>query len=834
MKIHISKYQYKDKVRAKTANQLLIDLMTSTKDISISEFIQEILNFKMFIPAYLNTPFIDTSTYNIINDTYNNLILSEDELNNISINLDKHSQYRYKDIIFTKSFLKLIKPNKPFILNHRFCWTNQQIFIINILNKNLIEKAKQIGLAFWYQPIYPENSYNLIFVTDQLITDYRVAYLINQSLHHYLSNPSTLERSDLSSYYYGTSSQLIHSGYKSINNHLDLNLLLRNIQNDLFKKDSNVILDFVLNFDAKVRLRHCKLKKERVFHMFSANNPSFFNKDIYYTEFDNIGFSFYNKPNESKLNKVVTTNQINNADWVILNFPLEKEQTNIPLKSAQYCCKLLNDFLNSKVSPYEIDLIISNIRYFKFGLREAFSLFPYKEKILYSLSHFNKRLPCKLCKYFNQCTSNTDLFSHLLSLDQNIYSNNDYINDLPLNKLKPIFDTDKHILINNLDPRIIPEYKNNSIRFSSYIPYEGLYLDKDNVKDDNLVKLSLNNELVNIHNQYMPFVTKQLKPDYIYLDDSFLFSNLIKIFKIPDNLSNVKNCLLSNSFLSLSIKDKILNLFNQIESIKKLDIINVKFNQNEINTIISILKENNYHYYWNYLFRSDNTYLFKEFNMYSLSSYDIYYFYFNLDMFDFSAKFIINTTLFNKELWNKIIKDCDYQYNIGSLNNIYIHPKYSFSYSQLKKLKALKYSNELNYIKNFINDKSIIVTHKDCINLFLQEFNRISLTNYFGSPNKVNLNNLVIIGTPRMKEVYYYSLALLMGESINNLNKATFGSFKSVYKGVRFPFRSYSLQILNEIMFSQIESEFRKIISSPCDDVHIFSNFIFPGAKIVW
>ena len=76
MKIHISKYQYKDKVRAKTANQLLIDLMTSTKDISISEFIQEILNFKMFIPAYLNTPFIDTSTYNIINDTYNNLIFS--------------------------------------------------------------------------------------------------------------------------------------------------------------------------------------------------------------------------------------------------------------------------------------------------------------------------------------------------------------------------------------------------------------------------------------------------------------------------------------------------------------------------------------------------------------------------------------------------------------------------------------------------------------------------------------------------------------------------------------------------------------------------------------
>ena len=102
-KMHLTKQSYVTKARARSVNQLIIDLLSSNIEITINELIKHIISGKIFIPAYLNTNFYDITTYNVISDTVQDLTLSEQELNDINVNLDKHSQYIYKDITFTKA-----------------------------------------------------------------------------------------------------------------------------------------------------------------------------------------------------------------------------------------------------------------------------------------------------------------------------------------------------------------------------------------------------------------------------------------------------------------------------------------------------------------------------------------------------------------------------------------------------------------------------------------------------------------------------------------------------------------------------------------------------------
>lgn len=837
MKVHISTYRYPTKARAKTAGKLICDLLSSCQDVSINMIIQNILSQKVIIPAELSTYFYDINSYNLLNDSISNLILSVDELNDIVNCLNKHSQYVYKDINFSKSLLNLIQPNSPFIINHRFCWTSQSLFIINIHDFNLITKAKSIGLAFWYQPIYPENSYNLVFITEK-ITDYRIAYLINQSLNHYLDNISTIDNSDLSSYFYGCLSS--HSGFKSINTKLDINKLLRNIQQDFFKLDPQFVLDYVTNFEAKVRLRHCKLKLERVFHLFASHKPEYFlEKDNpYYTEFSDLGFMFLHRSIESKLEKIITASQVTAFPYVDLNFSIDPKYINIPLKSARRCCALLNDFMSKNVSQEDIDLIISNIRYLKFGVREALNLIS-KEKVFWSLSHFNKRISCDKCIYKNNCSSQLDLYSHLLSLEHEYTANLNYLNNCIdksnthyLSVYADFLKSNNHILINNADLSAKFIKADDSITFSNILPYDDIILDSGNMDFVDIPHVSK----ITTYNSYMPYLIPKMRPKYVYLDDSFIFSALIKVFKLPGtaDIITVKNCLLTSD-LSLSVKDKILLVFNQIANISRLTKLAVNFTDEETNDIVSILKAQKFHYIWYYLWQNKSVFLFKELNLYSPGLYTVYYFYFNQDIFDYPTKFIINSS-FDYSFWQQF--NVEYQEVRFKLDNVYLHPQYSFSYSQMKAIKHFDTSEEYRYIKKFISDRDVIITHKSMFEYLVQNgFIRVSSNIYLGCNRIKNLNNnLAIIGTPRLKEVYYFALALLAGESLDKLKCAKFGSYKLVYKGTSFPFRSYSLPILNNLMCMQIEAELRKLITCAGDGftVNIFSSFYLPGSQVIW
>lgn len=843
-KIHLSKQSYVTKVRARSINQLTIDLLTSNIEITINELIKYILSGKIFIPAYLNTNFYDVTTYNVISDTIQDLTLSEQELDNINTNLNKHSQFIYKDITFTKALLQLIQPNRPFTINHPFCWSSQSIFIVTITNKELIDKAKEIGLAFWYQPIYPENSYNLIFVLNGAVTDYRIAYMINQALNYYFNNSSTLNNSNLSRYFYGSTS--VHSGFKNINIKLDVYKLMRNIQINLLMIAPNMILDFTTNFEAKVRLRHSKLVKERTFQLFAMNNPSFFKEkdNPYYVEYVNQGFMFLHRPIEAKLTKLISARQVKNYPIIDLYAPLNKDMINVPLKLAKQYCSLLNDLIEHplKLSQEEINLIISNIRFFKFGIREILANSDIKEKILWTLSHYNQCIDCSRCKY--KCGSNTDLYSFVRSLDNRYIENNQQtnlvdINDIDIDKIK--IESNKKILINNVNLKLPYTYKSKSLIVTNDISYEDAAIIQDNEKGIILNDLNLNVDKLTITNSYLPYVTKYYKPDYIYLDDSFLFSSLIKVFQIPKDVISVKNFLLSNPELSLQLKDKVLTMFNQITQLKRIDKCSVNFTFEEVNTIVSLLKERNMHYYWYYLFQHDKpVYFFKELNLYSSSTYNLYYFYFNIDLFDYPCKFII-TTFFDKSLWkflNNIKSEVEYQEIKSKLDNVIIHPQYSFSYSQLMSIKSFKMSKEYKYIKRYLGDRDVIITHKSMIERFINDgLIRISPSIYFGSQKAYSLNNDVkIIGTPRLKEVYYFALALLLNVPMDELKKAKFGSYNITYKGVSFPFRAYSLSMLNELMCIQIESEFRRLITNIGNGflVDVFTSFYVPGVKIQW
>lgn len=843
-KIHLSKQSYVTKVRARSVNQLTIDLLTSNIEITINELIKYILSGKIFIPAYLNTNFYDVTTYNAISDTIQDLTLSKQELDNINTNLNKHSQFIYKDITFTKALLQLIQPNRPFTINHPFCWSSQSIFIVTITNKELIDKAKEIGLAFWYQPIYPENSYNLIFVLNEAVTDYRIAYMINQALNYYFNNSSTLNNSNLSRYFYGSTN--IHSGFKNVNIKLDVYKLMRNIQINLLTIAPNMILDFTTNFEAKVRLRHSKLVKERTFQLFAMNNPSFFKEkdNPYYVEYVNQGFMFLNRPIEAKLTKSISAKQVKNYPIIDLYVPLNKDMINVSLKLAKQYCSLLNDLIEHplKLSQEEIDLIISNIRFFKFGIREILANSNIKEKILWTLSHYNQCIDCSYCKY--KCGSNTDLYSFVRSLDNRYIENNQQtnlvdINNIDIDKIK--IESNKKILINNVDLALPYTYKSKSLIVTNDISYEDTAIIQDNGKGIILNDLNLNIDKLTITNSYLPYVTKYYKPDYIYLDDSFLFSSLIKVFQVPKDVISVKNFLLSSSGLSLQLKDKVLTMFNQITQLKRIDKCSVNFTFEEVNVIVSLLKERNVHYYWYYLFQHDKpVYFFKELNLYSSSTYNLYYFYFNIDLFDYPCKFII-TTFFDKSLWkflDNIKNEVEYQEIKSKLDNVIIHPQYSFSYSQLMSIKNFRMSKEYKYVKQYLGDRDVIITHKSMIEQFINNgLIRISPSIYFGSQKAYPLNNDVkIIGTPRLKEVYYFALALLLNMPIDELSKAKFGSYNITYKGVSFPFRAYSLSMLNELMCIQIESEFRRLITSIGNGflVDVFTSFYIPGVKIQW
>lgn len=842
MKVHITKYSYPNKVRAKIASKLIIDLLTSNQDLPINEIINNILDKKIIIPANLSTCFYDINSYNILNDTINSLVLSEHEINNINEHLNNVSVYQYKDINFSKALLKIIIPNKPFIINHRFCWSNQSLFIINIKSLDLIKKAKDIGLAFWYQPLYPEDSYNLMFVTE-LIDDYRIAYLLNQALNYYFDNSSNLSNSDLSSYFYGVKDK--HSGFKNINTKLDINKLLRNIQSELFKIDSNMISDIITNFEAKIRLRHCKLILERTFHLFACHNPRYFieKNNPYYKEFSNLGFMFIHQQNESKLEKVFTAQQVKQLPIVNLNFKLDNKSIQVPLKSAKHCCQLLADLLSKESScvQEDIDLIVSNIRYLKFGIRELLSSCTLKHKIFWSLSHYNYRISCDKCKYKDNCTSITDLYSHLLSLDKEYINNTDYEKFLvnkSINVQQYFHDilqqSFNNILINNADPILHTPYfyPNRSIILSNILPVDDIVIPGT----AHLLDLNLNKSKLFVNNSYMAYIIPKYKPEYIYLDDSFIFSNLIKVFIIPSDIITVKNFLLSSD-LFLTTKNKILLLFNQINLLNRIEKIAVCFTTEEVNDIVALLKKQKFHYIWYYLFQTKSVFLFREFNLYSQSSYTIYYFYFNTDLLDYPTKFII-TSAFDKLIWDKLNIKYDYFEIKSKLENVYLHPKYSFSYSYLKNIKNFLTSREYQYIKSFLSDRDVIVTHKSMLEFFINNgFIRVSPTVYFGSNNITNLrNDLTIIGTPRLKEVYYFAIATLLGVSLDKLNKTKFGSYKIVYRGLYFPFRAYSLQILNDIMCQQIEGEFRKICAciGNGNKINIFSNFYLPSAQIVW
>ena len=842
--IHLSKQSYVTKVRARSVNQLTIDLLTSNIKITINELIKYILSGKIFIPAYLNTNFYDVTTYNVISDTIQDLTLSEQELDNINTNLNKHSQFIYKDITFTKALLQLIQPNRPFTINHPFCWSSQSIFIVTITNKELIDKAKEIGLAFWYQPIYPENSYNLIFVLNEAVTDYRIAYMINQALNYYFNNSSTLNNSNLSRYFYGSTN--VHSGFKNVNIKLDVYKLMRNIQINLLMIAPNMILDFTTNFEAKVRLRHSKLVKERTFQLFAMNNPSFFKEkdNPYYVEYVNQGFMFLHRPIEAKLTKSISARQVKNYPIIDLYAPLNKDMINVPLKLAKQYCPLLNDLIEHplKLSQEEINLIISNIRFFKFGIREILANSDIKEKILWALSHYNQCIDCSCCKY--KCGSNTDLYSFVRSLDNRYIENNQQtnlvdINNIDINKIK--IESDKKILINNVNLKLPYAYKSKSLIVTNDISYEDTAIIQDNEKGTILNDLNLNIDRLTITNSYLPYVTKYYKPDYIYLDDSFIFSSLIKVFQIPKDVISVKNFLLSSPELSLWLKDKVLTMFNQITQLKRIGKCSTNFTFEEVNTIVSLLKERNMHYYWYYLFQHDKpVYFFKELNLYSSGTYNLYYFYFNMDLFDYPCKFII-TTFFDKSLWkflDNIKNEVEYQEIKSKLDNVIIHPQYSFSYSQLMNIKNFRMSKEYKYIKRCLGDRDVIITHKSMIERFINNgLIRVSPSIYFGSQKAYPLNNDVkIIGTPRLKEVYYFALALLLNIPIDELNKTKFGSYNITYKGVSFPFRAYSLLMLNELMCIQIESEFRRLITSIGNGflVDVFTSFYIPGVKIQW
>lgn len=846
-KIHLTKQSYTTKVRARSANQLTIDLLTSNIEITINELIKYILSQKIFIPAYLNTNFYDVTTYDIISDTIQDLVLSKQELDNINTNLNKHSQYIYRDITFTKALLQLIQPDKSFIINHPFCWSSQSIFVITITNKELINKAKDIGLAFWYQPVYPKDSYNLVFVLNEEVTDYRIAYMINQALNYYFNNSSTLDNSNLSRYFYGSTN--VHSGFKSINTKLNVYKLMRNIQINLLAIPPNMTLDCTTNFEAKVRLRHSKLIKERTFQLFAMNNPSFFKEqdNPYYLEYANQGFMFLHRPIEAKITKLVTARQVKNYPIINLYAPLNKDIINVPLKSAKQYCPLLDDLIEhpSKLSQEEIDLIISNIRFFKFGVREILANTNIKEKILWTLSHYNECISCNSCQH--KCSSSTDLYSFVRSLDNRYIENNQQINlvninEININSIK--IESSKKILINNVDLKLPYTYKSKSLIVTNDISYEDTTIIQDKEEGIILNDLDLNIDELTITNSYLPYITKYYRPDYIYLDDSFLFSSLIKVFQIPKDIISIKNFLLSSSELSLQLKDKILIMFNQITQLKRVDKCSINFTSNEVNNIVSLLKERNIHYYWYYLFQHDKpVYFFKELNLYSSSSYNLYYFYFNKDLFSYPYKFIIST-FFDKTLWKFLDNigidenNVEYQEIKDILSNVTIHPQYSFSYSQLMNIKNFKISKEYRYIKQYLNDRDVIITHKSMIERFVNEgLTRISPTIYFGSQKVYPLNNNVkIIGTPRLKEVYYFALALLLNTSIDELKKVKFGSYNLTYKGVSFPFRAYSLQILNELMCMQIESEYRRLITNIGNEylIDIFTSFYLPGTKINW
>ena len=820
MKIHISKDTYINKVRARGTEKLISDLLNSQVDVDNSQFIKYLIDGYIVIPCELSNIFTDMDN--------KPLLLAREELEYINVRLNKHSNFNYKDINFTKAILKRIMPDNPFIINHRICWSSQSIFIITVKDKSLIEKAKTIGLAFWYESLYPEKSYNLVFFTDN-ITDYRIAYLINSALYHFFKIPNTISNSNLTNYFYGCKN---HSGFKNINNKLSVLKLLQYIQYDLFKIDPSAIYSYSLAFESKVRLQHCYLEtRNKVFHIFAANDPKFFNHSQYYAEYNNIGFMFLHTENESKHISQITVNSIKNLPYCKLNFKLPKEYINIPLKSARQCCPLINDLLNKDLSQELINIVVSNIRYFSYGITELLNHSSQKEQIYWALSHIDEKLSCELCPY--KCKS-LNIYSHLLSLNNNYLDENDFTKNLPVaNNIN--YDSDKRILLQLKDPLVDNniKLKDNEILFTKNIPnnnYSGI------VQNNISKNISLNNVIID--NLYMPFIVPKLKPKIIYLDDNFIFQNLIKIYKIPnDEIIPVKNLLL-NSELDLTIKDKVLLLFNQLNNLKKLAYINVQFYPDEINQIISILKNTNFHKYWNYLFRENDTFLFKEFNLFSLESYTLYFFYFNKDIFNWPCNFRINVSYLNQELWTMIMKNCgifDFEFREIQIKlpNVYLHPKYSYSFSRLKKIKYFNKTKEYKYIHEFLKDNSVIITHHDLYEYFIQNgFTRVSSNLHFNSLNKTINSPITIIGTPRLKEVYYYSLALLTNLSINELNKVKFGSYKVAYKGVSFPIRSYSNNILNTIMLSQIESEFKRLISLTDKEVHIFSNFYLPGAII--
>ena len=413
------------------------------------------------------------------------------------------------------------------------------------------------------------------------------------------------------------------------------------------------------------------------------------------------------------------------------------------------------------------------------------------------------------------------------------------INNIDIDRIK--IESNKKILINNVDLKLPYTYKSKSLIVTNDISYEDTAIIQDNEKGIILNDLNLNIDKLAITNSYLPYVTKCYKPDYIYLDDSFLFSSLIKVFQIPKDVISVKNFLLSSPELSLQLKDKVLIMFNQITQLKRIDKCSVNFTFEEVNTIVSLLKERNIHYYWYYLFQHDKLiYFFKELNLYSSSTYNLYYFYFNIDLFDYPCKFII-TTFFDKSLWkflDNIKNEVKYQEIKSKLDNVIIHPQYSFSYSQLMGIKNFRMSKEYKYIKQYLGDRDVIITHKSMIERFINDgLIRVSPSIYFGSLRANSLNNDVkIIGTPRLKEVYYFALALLLDISMDELEKAKFGSYNITYKGVSFPFRAYSLSMLNELMCIQIESEFRRLITNIGNEflVDVFTSFYIPGVKIQW
>ena len=144
MKVRLSQYMYKIKARARVTGKLVEDLLVSSQDLSVSEIVQELLYYKVIIPANLSTNFYDADSYNSLTDTVNDLTLSKQELDDINEQINQHSPYQYKNINFTKALLKWIEPDKPFVINHHFCWTSQSMFIVNTSNPESIKKAKEI------------------------------------------------------------------------------------------------------------------------------------------------------------------------------------------------------------------------------------------------------------------------------------------------------------------------------------------------------------------------------------------------------------------------------------------------------------------------------------------------------------------------------------------------------------------------------------------------------------------------------------------------------------------------------------------------------------------